>query len=175
MFKISRSVISVEMKIQCSICGKEFSAKDIDSDMIEIGNHMLAHINQVDIFDLFNNVGDYCVSDKFDNRKEDIQEIVNELYWYDEFKDFDRLYNEDDGWIGTILECAWEVLDHLDDEWNWGEQEIARNGKLRQSIAKTVHKYVTEITKERLFQAVTGILVLMDWWKEEQFKENNDE
>ena len=152
--------------VKCNLCNKIIDVEETNKYGCNIlEEHMLSHIPPVDLFDLFNNVGDQCLDVKFP--KEKIEKIVDDLYWYDDFDSFDNLRNDDE-WPSEIMTLSWEVLDEwfkeIDKELV-GQDLTIDYTKIRTAMSKIVHRYVTDITKAHLFTAINGILNNLDWWK----------
>lgn len=152
--------------VKCNLCNKIIDAEETNrygANILE--EHILSHIPPVDLFDLFINVGESCLEKKFPQEKVDA--IVDELYWYNDFDDFNKFRNSDE-WVSEIMELSWEVLDEwfkeIDKELV-GEDLTIDYTKIRNAISKHIHRQVTDITKEHLVQAVNGILNNLDWWK----------
>ena len=154
--------------VKCNICNKIIDVDETNkygNNILE--EHILSHIPPVDLCDLFNNVGDQCLDENEKFPKEKIDKIVDDLYWYDDFDAFDKFRNGDD-WPSEIMKLSWEVLDEwfkeIDKELIGQDLSIDYT-KIRTAMSKIVHRYVTDITKDQLFTAITGILNNLDWWK----------
>jgi len=145
--------------IKCNICNEILTIS-------EYQEHVLTHIPPVNVLDLFDSVGDQFLDEKFP--QEEVQKIVDDLYWYDDFEDFNNFRNSDE-WISDIMELSWKVIEEwfkeIDEELV-GEDLTIDYAKIRNALSRIVHRYVTDITKQSLSTAVNCILNQLDAWRE---------